>query len=59
MTLTLAVSSCAIGNQAAICDGTLRFRDAHTEALLIDGGDRSVTTGAALISALDAGCGDA
>ena len=58
MTLTLAVSSCVIGNPAAICDGTVRLRDAHADALLLDGGDRSVATGAALIGALDAGCQD-
>ena len=59
MALTLGVTSCAIGNQAAICDGTINLRSAHADALLLDGGDRSVATGAALIGALDAGCEDA
>lgn len=59
LTLILAVSGCAIGvNQPAICDGTKSLRDAHTEALLEDGGDRSVVTGVGLIGALDAACGD-
>lgn len=58
LTLTLLVSGCAIvPNSSAICDGTERLRDAHTEALLADGGDKSVLSGAALIAALDAGCG--
>ena len=55
--LTLLVSGCAtVPNSAAICDGTERLRDTHTEALLADGGDKSVLSGAALIAALDAGC---
>lgn len=57
MTLLL-VTSCGIVrvNEDAICDGTQRLRDAHTDALISDGGQRSVKTGAALIAALDAGC---
>lgn len=59
LTLTLAVSSCVIGsNPAAVCDGTVRLRDSHADALLFDGGDRSVQTGAALIGTLDAYCQD-
>lgn len=42
----------------ALCDGTKKARDAHTRALLLDGGDRSVVTGANLIGILDAGCQD-
>jgi hypothetical protein len=42
---------------AAICDATHEARDAHAEALLADGGDASVITGANLIALLDAGCG--
>jgi len=45
-------------NSAAICDGTKRLRDAHTAALLADGGDQSVITGSALVKAIDAGCSD-
>jgi hypothetical protein len=45
-------------NQSAICDGTLRLRDAHADALIEDGGQKSIKTGAALIASLDAGCGD-
>jgi hypothetical protein len=53
------LTGCGIAvNNSAICDGTKRLRDAHTEALLDDGGDRSVITGSALIGAIDAGCSD-
>lgn len=59
MTLMLLASGCvSVSNQAAICDGTRSLRDAHTEALLADGGDLSVVTGVGLIGALDAACGD-
>ena len=51
------VSGCAtVSNPNAICDGTVSLRDTHTQALIEDGGNRSVVTGAALIAALDAGC---
>ena len=56
--LLMLVSGCLSVNGAAICDGTKRLRDAHSEALLADAGDQSVITGAALIGALDAGCAD-
>ena len=54
----LLVTSCGIVrvNEDAVCNGTERLKDAHTDALLSDGGRRSVKTGAALIAALDAGC---
>lgn len=56
--LTLLVSGCAtVVSDQAICDGTQSLRDAHTEALLSDGGDASVVSGAALIDALDRACG--
>lgn len=59
MTLMLLVSGCAgVPNATAICDATRKLRDNHTAALLADGGDVSVVTGAALIGALDAGCGN-
>ena len=55
--LALFVSSCGFAvNQAAICDGSARLRTDHAAALVQDGGDRSVLTGAALIRAIDAGC---
>lgn len=54
----IALGSCVSVSQSAICDGTLRLRDAHTTALLEDGGKQSVKSGAALISSLDAACGD-
>lgn len=52
----ISISGCGRASDAAICDGTERLRDAHTEALLADGGPRSVTTGANLLRAMDAGC---
>ena len=50
------LTGCAAVNDSAVCSGLSRFVDAHNEALLTDGGDRSVVTGAALIAAYDAGC---
>lgn len=40
----------------AICDGTRAARKAHAAALVEDGGDASVVTGARLISQIDAAC---
>lgn len=61
MMLVLLVSGCGsvrISEQAA-CDGTLRYRNAHADALLDVGvPDRVVISGAALIASLDAACGD-
>lgn len=55
--LMLLGSSCVpVTSREAVCDATASLRDAHTSALLADGGDQSVQTGAALIAALDAGC---
>ena len=45
-------------DDAALCDGTRAARDAHSAALLADGGPRSLATGARLIGLVDAGCGD-
>ena len=56
-TLMLPALGCApVSSPNAICDGTASLRDTHAEALLADGGDVSVQTGAELIAALDAGC---
>ena len=55
--LTLAVSGCVTVSQTAICDGTNGLRNDHADALLEDGGERSILTGAALIMAIDKGCG--
>ena len=44
---------------SAICDGSFDLRTDHAAALSQDGGPLSQRTGAALISALDAGCDDA
>ena len=56
MATTLASGCATVSSPNAICDGTVALRDAHAEALLRDG-DVSVQTGAELIAALDAGCG--
>jgi len=51
-------AGCGIAvSDRAICDGTSADRTAHAAALARDGGDLSVTTGAALIASLDAACG--
>jgi len=55
-TLLLLVSGCVSVSGEAICDATAPLANAHADALLEDGGDQSVQTGAALIGALDAGC---
>lgn len=57
LTLTLLMSGCANVSATAICSGTVGDRDALTLALLEDGGPKSKTAGANLISKLDAGCG--
>lgn len=41
----------------AVCDGLRASVDAHAEALVADGGDRSVVTGQRLIARYDAACG--
>lgn len=57
-TLLLLTAGCASVSESAICDGTLGARDAHTVALIADGGARSKITGARLLGLLDAGCKD-
>ena len=49
----------SVSSQNAICDGTVSLRDTHADALLEDGAGRAMITGAALIAAIDAACGDA
>lgn len=67
MILPLLAAGCvsATGPQAvapaqradAVCDGLRAAVDAHAEALVTDGGDRSVVTGQRLIAQYDAACG--
>lgn len=58
MILPLLVSGCVSAvSDSALCSGTAAERTAHAQALAVDGGDRSVQTGQALIAKLDAGCG--
>ena len=53
----LLVSGCATAiSSNAICDATEKLRTSHTDALIADGGDQSVITGAALIATIDEGC---
>lgn len=53
------VSGCvSAASDAAICGGTEAARREHAAALALDGGDRSVLTGAKLIRLVDAGCGE-
>lgn len=66
MTLLLLAGGCASATAPtavappqradAVCDGLRPAVDAHAEALLIDGGDRSVVTGQGLIARYDAAC---
>lgn len=57
MILLVFVSGCVSArNNAAVCDGTTAARREHAAALAVDGGDRSVLTGARLIRLMDAGC---
>lgn len=57
LTLTLLVTGCVRVDPAAICDGSRQARAEHAAALAVDGGERSVMTGVALMQAIDAGCG--
>jgi len=59
LTLMLPVIGCAnIQNGRAICDGTKTARINHAAALVKDGGNLSVVTGANLIQLIEAGCGE-
>lgn len=59
--LMMLLSSCGIVkvSSPAVCDGTQRYRGAHADAILEEGTGRVLITGAALIAAIDAACGDA
>ena len=56
MLMTLASGCATVISESASCDATKKMKADHAKALVIDGGDLSVTTGKRLISALDAGC---
>ena len=45
------------GGDSGLCDGLEPLARRHAAALVEDGGDRSVVTGAQLLAGLDAGCG--
>lgn len=63
--LLVCATGCAPGggqtgtSDAGICDGLEAATRDHAAALVEDGGDRSLVTGARLIRVLDAGCGRA
>jgi uncharacterized protein YceK len=57
MILLFSVSGCVnVVSQRAVCDGTAIVRTEHANALALDGGDKSVVTGAKLIASIDAAC---
>ena len=57
MILTLLNAGCVSAvSEVAICDGTAQARTEHAAALALDGGPRSLVTGARLIKLTDAGC---
>ena len=58
-TILPLLSGCvSAASDAAVCDGTKAARREHAAALAVDGGNRSVLTGAKLIRLVDAGCGE-
>jgi hypothetical protein len=57
MILPFCVSGCVnAASSEAVCDGTAQARTEHAAALAVDGGPRSMVTGALLIKLMDAGC---
>ena len=53
----ILLASCSLNaSDSAICSATEKAANDHVAALLLDGGDLSVTTGQVLIAQLDAGC---
>lgn len=57
--LLLLVAGCATlrVSKSALCDGLEIPAKDHAKGLLEDGGDKSVITGATLLSGLKEGCG--
>ena len=54
--MTPMLGCASVSSPNAICDGTVSLRDTHAEALIEDGGERSLVSGSALIATLDDGC---
>lgn len=54
--IALATGCATAVSDSEVCRGTETAATAHAAALALDGGDRSVVTGQALIARLDAGC---
>lgn len=58
--MTVLLTGCVTGgriNQTAMCDGLDPLVIKHSNALVEDGGPKSVVTGTTLIRAIDGGCG--
>ena len=55
-TTLLATGCMSAVNSNAICDATSAIRTEHAAALAVDGGDKSVVTGARLIAMIDGAC---
>ena len=56
MILLLPAGSCVNAEMTAMCDSTRKDRREHAVALSVDGGPRSVVTGATLIYKIDEAC---
>lgn len=60
LTLPTLVISCGpavtVTSEAGACDALAALVERHADALLVDAGEASVTTGADLIAAYDAVC---
>jgi len=59
--LILLLTGCGLGNKTVVndrglCDGLSPKIDNLNDALLIDGGARTIVAGEALITGFDAGC---
>ena len=56
--LVLLLTGCGQGkvNDSAICSGLDPLVNSHADALIVDGGPKSLVTGERLITGFDAGC---
>lgn len=54
---TMGTTAGAGVSDSGLCHGLEPLAVRHAAALVADGGDRSVVTGAQLLAGLDAGCG--
>ena len=57
--LPMLVTGCVSSvNDAALCNATAQAPKTHAQALLVDGGDQSVVTGANMLDAFKSGCNE-